>query len=279
MLGTPIEPPANYPDMTIQTQVDHTMRNTRFPLATRRGLTALPLAFVLSFSVTPALADDFADKKEAITASIQQHMPGVPVDSIKKTPAEGIYELTSNGQIAYVTADGKYLIAGDLIDVENRQNLTQAQQDAQRLTSLEGIPAERKLVYPADGDTKHAITILTDPTCPFCDKLHKELPKLREAGVEVTYILTPRQGPGSKGFELSSKVACADDPKEALERAMNGDSVDAEACHDDMIKENMALSSRLGMSGTPYTILPNGAAMPGYRPANVMLQAIEQSGG
>lgn len=261
------------PDMTIQTQVDYTMRNTRFPLATRCGLTALPLAFALALPTTAVLADS----KEAITASIQKHMPGVPIDSIEETPAKGIYELTSNGQIAYLTGDGKYLIAGDLIDVANQQNLTQAKQQSQRLVYLKDVSAERKLVYPADGDTRHAITILTDPTCPFCDKLHKELPKLREAGVEVTYILTPRQGPGSKGFEVSSKVACADDPKEALERAMKGDSVDAEACHNDMIKENLALSNRLGMSGTPYTILPNGAAMPGYRPANIMLQAIEQS--
>lgn len=182
------------------------MRNTGFPLATRRGLTALPLAIAMSMGATSAMAADPASDKDAITASIQKHMPGVPIDSIEETPAQGIYELNSNGQIAYVTADGKYLIAGDLIDVENRQNLTQGKQDAQRLATLKDIGEERKLVYPAEGETKHAITILTDPTCPFCDKLHKELPKLREAGVEVTYILTPRQGPGSKGFELSSRV-------------------------------------------------------------------------
>ncbi|MFN2382366.1 MAG: DsbC family protein [Guyparkeria sp.] len=255
------------------------MRNTAFPLANRYGLKALPLALplaiALGLSTTPTLADD----KEAITASIEQNMPGVPVDSIEETPAKGIYELISNGQIAYVTADGKYLIAGDLIDVENRQNLTQGKQDSQRLAVLEEVPGERKLVYPAEGEAKHSITILTDPTCPFCDKLHKELPKLSKAGVEVTYILTPRQGPGSKGFEVSSKVACADDPKSALDQAMKGGSVDAKACRNDMIEENMTLSNRLGMSGTPYTILPNGAAMPGYRPANDMLQAIEQSGG
>lgn len=266
----------------MQTQVDHTMRNTGLAPATcpaRRGLIALPLAIAMSMGTTAVMAADPASDKEAITASLQKHMPGVPIDSIETTPAEGIYELNSNGQIAYVTADGKYLIAGDLIDVANRQNLTQDKQNAQRLATLEGLDEARKLVFPAEGETRHAITILTDPTCPYCEKLHDELPTLRAAGVEVTYILTPRQGPGSKGFELSSRVVCADDPKAALERAMRGESVDAEACHNDMMKANMALSSRLGMSGTPYTILPNGAAMPGYRPAKVMLQAIEQSGG
>ena len=248
----------------------------KMPLATpssRRLLgAALTASLVLPF--TGAMADE-----QTITENIQKHMPGVPIDSIQESPAKGIYELVSNGQVAYVTADGKYLIAGDLIDVEQRRNLTQAKQDEQRVARLKDIPDDRKLVYPAEGETKHSITVLTDPTCPFCDKLHNELPALQAAGVEVNYILTPRQGPGSKGFEISSRTLCADDPKQALEGAMKGKSVSADACQDDVIRENMALSSELGMSGTPYTILPNGAALPGYRPAKVMLEAIRSSGG
>ena len=251
------------------------MRNlSRSPSRTQPLLAILAAAAVaLTMPLTSAMAAD----KEAIAESLKQHMPGIPIDSIRETPAEGLYELVSNGQIAYVTADGKYLLAGDLIDVANRQNLTQQKMDAQRLATLEEVPGEHKLVYPAEGEKKHAITILTDPTCPFCEKLHNELPALQQAGVEVTYILTPRQGPGSKGFTISSQVQCADEPKRALKRAMQGKSVDANACADDVIKQNVALSSRLGMNGTPYTVLPNGATVAGFRPAQVMLQAIEQS--
>lgn len=238
-------------------------------LSTRRLLGA-----ALAASLAAPFAGALADEKETITENIRQHMPGIPIDSLQPTPAEGIYELISGGQVAYVTADGKYLIAGDLIDIEQRENLTQAKQNEQRVARLAELPADRKLVYPAEGETKHSITVLTDPTCPFCDKLHAEVPALQAAGVEVNYILTPRQGPGSKGFEISSRTLCADDPRQALEGAMKGDSVDAQACHDDVVRENMALSNELGMRGTPYTILPNGAALPGYRPANVMLEAI-----
>ncbi len=262
----------------IHTQVHDTM-----PMTLPHSLTPSSRHRLLGSALVLALAAPFsaamADGKQAVSEAIQQHMPGIPIDSLEKSPAKGIYELVSNGQIAYVTADGQYLIAGDLIDIENRRNLTQAKQDQQRLSVLEGIADDRKLIYPAEGEKKHAITILTDPTCPFCDKLHKELPKLREAGVEVTYILTPRQGPGSKGFELSSRVQCSEEPKEALELAMVGKSVGGEACKNEVIQQNMDLSSRLGMSGTPYTILPSGTALPGYRPAEVMLEAIRSTSG
>ncbi|MFW5955076.1 MAG: DsbC family protein [Guyparkeria sp.] len=248
----------------------------KMPIATpsSRRLLGAALTASLVAPFTGALADE-----QTVTDNIQKHMPGVPIDSIKESPAEGIYEMVSNGQVAYVTADGKYLIAGDLIDVEQRRNLTQAKQDEQRVARLKDIPEDRKLVYPAEGETKHSITVLTDPTCPFCDKLHKELPALQSAGVEVNYILTPRQGPGSKGFEISSRTLCADDPKQALDGAMTGKSVSADACRDDVIEENMALSNELGMSGTPYTILPDGSAVPGYRPAKAMLEAIRSSDG
>ncbi len=253
------------------------------PMTLLHSLTPPPrhrlLGSALALSLAAPFAGAMADDKQIVTDALQQHMPGIPIDSLEESPAKGIYELVSNGQIAYVTADGKYLIAGDLIDIENRRNLTQTKQDQQRLGMLEGIADDRKLVYPAEGEKKHAITILTDPTCPFCNKLHKELPALREAGVEVTYILTPRQGAGSKGFDLSSRVQCADEPKKALELAMAGKSVSSEACKNDMIKQNMDLSGRLGMSGTPYTILPSGTALPGYRPAEVMLEAIRSTSG
>jgi len=237
------------------------------------------LGAALAASLVAPFAGALADDKDTITENLRQHMPGIPIDSLQATPAEGIYELISGGQVAYVTADGKYLIAGDLIDIEQRENLTQAKQNEQRVARLAELPADRKLVYPAEGKTKHSITVLTDPTCPFCDKLHAEVPALQAAGVEVNYILTPRQGPGSKGFEISSRTLCADDPKQALDGAMKGGSVDAQACHDDVVRENMALSNELGMRGTPYTILPNGSALPGYRPANVMLEAIRGSDG
>ncbi|WP_372592509.1 DsbC family protein [Guyparkeria sp.] len=250
------------------------MRKMPIAIPSPRHLLGAALAASLAVPFAGAMADE-----ETITDNIQKHMPGVPIDSLEETPAQGIYELISNGQVAYVTADGKYLIAGDLIDVEQRRNLTQAKQDEQRVARLADIPDDRKLVYPAEGEKKHSITVLTDPTCPFCDKLHKEVPALQAAGVEVNYILTPRQGPGSKGFEISSRTLCADDPKQALEGAMKGQSVAADACRDDVVQENMALSNELGMSGTPYTILPNGAALPGYRPAKVMLEAIRSSDG
>jgi len=232
-----------------------------------------PLAAAISYS-SASFAQEPLDE---VRANLTEYMPSLQIDSLRETPAQGLYELVSQGQIAYVTEDGRYIIAGDLIDVQTRQNLTAQVQNKQRQAIVASIPDEQKIIYPAVGEKKYEILVLTDPSCPFCEKLHQELPALNKAGVEVQYLLIPRQGPGSPAFIESSKVMCSDDQKKLIDIAMKRQSIDGEACMDDMISQNMQLARELGMNGTPHTILPDGTPLPGFRPADEMLAAIEQT--
>jgi thiol:disulfide interchange protein DsbC len=118
------------------------------------------------------------------------------------------------------------------------------------------------------------LTILTDPTCPFCEKLHREVPALQAAGIEVQAILTPRAGAGSPGYVESSQVMCSKMQAELLDKAMARQALSGDACQDKMIDANMALAEKLGMSGTPYIILPDGSAVPGYRPAAMLIPIV-----
>lgn len=242
------------------------------------GLTAALSAVLGS---TQAMADSATDKaaEQAIRASLQQHMPNLPIDSITPTPATGLYQIVSNGQIAYVTGDGQYLLAGSLIDLKNQVNLTAQVKDQQRLALLAKVPANRKLVFPAKGKKKHTITILTDPTCPYCEKLHHEVPALQAAGVQVNYILTPRAGAGSPGFVESSQIMCSKMPMPMLEAAFSRKPISGDACKNQEIESNIELASQLGLNGTPFVILQDGSALPGYRPAKVLIQALNESSG
>ena len=50
------------------------------------------------------------------------------------------------------------------------------------------------VVYPAEGETKSKDYIFTDVDCGYCRKLHKEVPALNKAGIEVRYLAFPRGG-------------------------------------------------------------------------------------
>lgn len=232
---------------------------------------AVALALGLSQTVS---AEDQLDE---VRANLQENMPNLPIDTLRTTDAPGLYELISQGQIAYVTEGGRYIIAGDLIDLQTQTNLTNAVQNEQRREVADSIPDEQKIIYPAEGETKYEILVLTDPSCPFCEKLHQELPALSQAGVEVQYLLTPRQGPGSPAFIESSQIMCDDDQKGLIDVAMERQNVDGEACMDELITQNTQYAQQLGMSGTPHIILPDGTPMPGFRPADELLEAIKAS--
>src|SRR3981081_2552054 len=58
-------------------------------------------------------------------AQIASKIPGIHAEDLRPTPVSGIYELTRGTEIAYVTADGKYAISGDLIDLAKTDNLTE----------------------------------------------------------------------------------------------------------------------------------------------------------
>ncbi len=221
---------------------------------------------------TAALAGDAADKLEK---HLQETMPDVPVSSVSETPVEGIYEVVAGTEVVYMTADGDYMFQGNLLDMNARVNLTEQRRSEMRLALLEEIDESRMVVYAPEGEKRHTVTVFTDTSCPYCQKLHKEIPKLTENGVEVRYILYPRSGPGSPAYKTAEAAACADDTKAAVDQAMNGQSIDLEACEQSGIPRNRELARKMGLRGTPFIVTDSGLTIPGYRPAEELIKALD----
>lgn len=248
------------------------MRSSR-SLVLRSILLAALASTTAMASVQLAQADQASDE-QTIRKNMAQYMANLPIDSVTPTPVKGIYQIVSKGQIAYVTADGKYLFAGSLLDLKNQVNLTEKVRDKERMALLKTVPADHKVIFAAEGSKKGTVTILTDPTCPFCEKLNREVPALQKAGIEVQTILTPRAGKGSPGYVESSQIMCSKDKHKTMDAAMARQPLSGDACKNSLIDANMVLSEKLGMSGTPYIILPDGSAVPGYRPASMLIPVI-----
>lgn len=243
----------------------------------RAAVAASVVGLSLQMAAQSVQASPSSDE-QAIRKSLAQSMPNLPINSVTPTPVKGIYQVISKGQIAYVTADGRYLFAGSLLDLKEQVNLTGRVRNLQNLELLKSVPVEHKMVYPAEGAKKRTIWVLTDPTCPFCEKLHGEIPALQKAGIEVQTILTPRDGKGSAGYVESSQIMCGHQQKADLSSAMAHQPLSGPACKNDVIDANMQLADELGMSGTPYIIMPDGSTVPGYRPASALIPAILEAG-
>ena len=165
-------------------------------------------------------------------------------------PLPGFYEVRARGEILYVSADGRFLLHGNLYAVETRRNLTEDARRAVRRDVIGRMDEDALIVFAPAGATRHRLTVFTDVDCPYCSKFHLEVPDLNDSGVEVRYAAWPRTPPGTQSHDRSISVWCAQDRHQAMTDAKAGRAI-AHATCENPVQEHYELGRRLGVSGTP----------------------------
>jgi thiol:disulfide interchange protein DsbC len=216
----------------------------------------------------PAFAD--MDKGEAaVRASLGEVQP----DRIRPAAVEGLYEVVIGPHVFYVSADGRHMLQGDLVELANGRNLTQPQREAALRETIEGIGEENMLVFSPE-ETRHTITVFTDIDCGYCRKLHHELADYHARGIRIRYLMFPRSGIGSPSYDKAVSVWCAEDRNESLTRAKNGKDPAARKCANP-VQRHMELGQNIGVRGTPSIVFEDGRVLPGYVPAARMAAMLE----
>ncbi|MDM8546096.1 DsbC family protein [Candidatus Venteria ishoeyi] len=215
----------------------------------------------------------------AIQEALKQLLgPQANIDKIviQKAPVAGLYEAVLDNYIFYATEDGRYIIrGGDILDLKQEgRNLTEERRNGLRLNVLNQVSDKEMIIFKPEGKTKHTLTAFTDVDCFYCAKLHKEVPALNKAGVEVRYLAFPRSGPRSKTYNTMVSVWCAEDPLTAMTDAKAGKSIAEKTCANPVTKE-YDIGRQMGVSGTPALLMPNGELLPGYAPADKLVQYLE----
>jgi thiol:disulfide interchange protein DsbC len=234
------------------------------------------LVLPMTWSAFGVDADDLAAAKVRI--AVQGNDPGAQVTSVDRSPVSGLYLTTIDGVSGYVSADGRYFIVGDMLDLASRKNVTQEKRKATRRELLQKIAPGEAIVFGPQ-KPKYTIIVFTDADCPYCRKLHGELEELGKKGIEVRYLAFPRSGPDTKSWRTMTAVWCAKDRREALTRATKGEEVSVKkgsACSDAVIEKHYELGQRLGIPGTPMIVLGDGTSLGGYVAPDKLLVALAE---
>ncbi len=211
----------------------------------------------------------------AIQAQLKKMLPNAPEAIITATPMQDVFQVQVGMTVVYMSADGKYLLNGNLIDLETRDNLTDLAKSNARQSAMQNIPESSMIVYPAKGKQKHLVTVFSDIDCPYCAKLHKEIPALNAAGISVRYLGYPRSGMGSPSYHKAVSVWCAKDSAKAMDNAMLGLPVENKVCVNP-VRDHMMEAKRFEVNGTPNIILENGELLPGYVPAKELIKILNE---
>ncbi len=211
--------------------------------------------------------------EDDIKQMLSNSMPGLKVDSVQASPVTGLYEVIAGSNIFYVSADGKYLLQGKLIDVKARKDLTEEKLAGIRAKAIAKIGKDKMIIFKPE-KTKHTVSVFTDIDCGYCRKLHSEIDQYLDQGIAIQYLFFPRAGKGSSSYTKAVSVWCAKDQKAALTDAKKGNDPDPKTC-DNPVDKHMSLAKELGARGTPMIVTEKGTVYPGYMPAKQLVQALQ----
>jgi thiol:disulfide interchange protein DsbC len=203
---------------------------------------------------------------------------GIEVSQIRPAPVSGWYEVQHEHDFGYVSADGKYLLQGELVDMDTGERVTENRRRADRLMALKDLGAENTVEFAPQPPiaTKYVVTVFTDLDCPYCRKLHSQIAQYNAKGIAIRYAFFPRHGIGSPTYFQAISVWCSADRQDALTRAKRGEIIPAHKC-DNPVDKQFQLAVDLGIQGTPGMILPDGTLYGGYAPPDELAAMLAKS--
>ena len=218
-----------------------------------------------------------ASAANKMTALLKKRLGNNQISDPVPIPLEGLFEIQFGTDFGYLSEDGRYIIVGNLIDLETGQNLTNITKGKTALAAINKFALEDKTIFPAIGEEKAVLNIFTDTSCPYCQKLHAEVSYLQSAGISVHYLPFPRGGSKGPGYETLKQVWCADDRARAMSIAKGleqgelpaGDCADAK-----LVDIGYALGNRAGVTGTPALYKSNGEMIQGYVPYQQLIPRV-----
>jgi thiol:disulfide interchange protein DsbC len=212
------------------------------------------------------------DVNKAVADAVHALVPKAKVDTIVESSLPGFYAAVIEGHVLYVSADGKYLIQGQVFDVPAHREISDEPLAGLRKQGIAKIPQEKRLVF-APPHPKYKVTVFTDVDCPYCRQFHKQIAEYNKFGIEVDYVLFPLSiHPGSDKKAVS--VWCSADRNGAYTEAMNGQPLPPKTCSNP-VAELSAIATAMGVNGTPAIVAEDGSQLGGYVSPQDLVQRLD----
>ncbi len=221
------------------------------------------IVFALVAPISVAAADDA--ELEAVRAKITGMFESVDPGNINPGPVAGWYVIAQAPIVAYVSADGRYLLQGDIIDLDTHINVTEESRNDMRRDVLASVSDDDVIAFSPD-DVQYSVAIFTDIDCIYCRKLHAQIDEYMDNGIEVRYLLYPRNGPASRSWNTAQQVWCSKDRNHSLTMAKLDKGFDTQQCDSPMVSDHYRVGRDIGLSGTPAIVFEDGTMIAGYLP-------------
>ena len=218
----------------------------------------------LAVSVLLLTNNVYAQDAKKMQEKINQTYPNLNVVAVEYLKDINLYELKikDTQTLSYTNeANDFFIIEGNIVDVKNKMNYTKEREYINTQKFFNALPKEKAIVVKYGKGTRK-IAVFTDPDCPYCRTLDKEIhTKLKDSDITFYYYMNPLTG--IKGHEQSplkaAKIWCsADKGKAWVDWMLNGVLPNNEGTCKNPVAETKQFATSVGFNSTPMIILDNG---------------------
>ncbi|MCC6916676.1 DsbC family protein [Nitrosomonas sp.] len=232
--------------------------------------------FLCLFSLLGSLFAGIVQANEAdLKEAIQALFPGSKIESLTQTPYLGLYEAVIDGEIFYTDEKAEYFFMGHIVDARKRVSLTsermQQIRDSRRI-ALDTLPLDRA-IKTVKGNGKRTLIVYSDPNCPYCKKLEKEL-----AGVTDVTIQTLLYPILNGSMKTAEAIWCSEDRVKAWDDFMLRSVAPASKSCDAPLQILLESGRQNQVTGTPTLIFADGSVVPGFIPQAEIEKRLDQVG-
>ena len=182
-----------------------------------------------------------------------------------------IWGATLEGVPFLLSDDAQYITDGEISVIKNGQFIGLDEQFEKRKNQsvFATLDANQLITYPATSAEKAVIYVATDVNCPYCRRLHHQMPMLNAKGVTVKTIGYPIYDASPEQMRGIWCQGTEDSRRKALDKAMlQGKMTSAPAsCKADPVTPNREKAAGLAVMATPAI----------YREDGVLFQASFES--
>ncbi len=213
---------------------------------------------------SPGLAQETPDVRDKVA----ERFADTAVDTVDCEGFGPLCQVTAGRTVFYVDEAVRHAFIGRVYDLEAKTDLT-----ARTLAVLapsadtEGAPAvglawadlpwDSAIVRNEGGALK--VAVFSDLHCGYCQRLSAALYDAPDIEAHE-FLLGMAQSEGP-----SRAIGCAEDPEAALAAYYASRSLPAGSCDWDIVAPAREAAQRIGLTGTPTFLRPDGAVTAGFR--------------